>query len=88
MYQVTLSDPAYEVAKLAAARSGRSVEAFVEEAVRQLADDEAPIVLTPEQAKICAQAEADIDAGNFFTAEQVREHFAQKRAASMRGDED
>ena len=86
MPQIQLSDPAYAAARQAASRSGRSVEAFVEEAVRLLAEDEAPTVLTPEQVAIVRRGQADIKAGRFFTSEQVAEHFARKSAAWTQTD--
>jgi predicted transcriptional regulator len=33
---------------------------------------------TPEQIAIIARAEAEINAGNFFTTEQVLEHFSRR----------
>ena len=38
-------------------------------------------LFTPQRLAEINQAAADIDAGNYVTAEQVREHFKQKREA-------
>lgn len=79
--QIQLSDPAFATIAGVAQAYGQTVEAFVAEAAQRRAEDNAPIRLTPEQIAICEQAEADIDAGRFFTAEQVRERFVAHRTA-------
>jgi len=84
MYSVPIPDPLYVEAQRAAAASGLSVEAYVQEAVQVHIDEDGPIRLTPEQVDIIAKAEADIDAGNFFTAPQMREYFNQKKSAWTR----
>ncbi len=38
-------------------------------------------LFTPERLAEIDEAAADVEAGNYFTAEQVREHFKQKREA-------
>ena len=50
----------------------------------RLDDDDELAPLTPEQLEIIAKAEADIDAGHFYTSEQVRGHFAQRWATALR----
>lgn len=46
-------------------------------------DEDAAIqrMFTPDRLAHIARADAEIDAGNFFTAEQVDEHFKQKHSA-------
>jgi len=78
MHSVSLPDPLFVEAQRAAAASGLSVEAYVQEAVKLHIQEDSPIKLTPEQVAIIAAAEADIDAGNFYTAPQMREYFNQK----------
>jgi len=81
MHTISLSDPIYVEAQRAAAASGLSVEAYVEEALRLHIQDDAPIILTPEQVALITQAEADIDAGKGLTMEQVRAELAANRVA-------
>lgn len=82
---IHLSDPAFDAISGVAKAHGQTVEAFVAEAAERCAEDEAPIRLTPEQIAICERAEADIDAGRFFTLEEVRAQLAARIAARTSG---
>lgn len=44
-------------------------------------DDDIQRMFTPERLADIAQADEEIDAGESFTSEQVRDHFAQRQAA-------
>lgn len=44
-------------------------------------DDEIQRMFTPERLSKIADADAEIDRGEFLTPEQVRAHFKQKQAA-------
>lgn len=81
MHAVHIPAPLYIEAQHVAAASGLSVEAYVQEALQLHLEQDAPVRLTPEQAAIIATAEADIDAGNLFTADQMREYYTQKKPA-------
>jgi hypothetical protein len=81
MRHVSIPEPLYTQAQRVAVASGMSIEAFVLEALQLRIEEDGPIKLSKDQAEIIARAEAEIDAGNFLTAQQVREHFTQKKAA-------
>lgn len=78
---IDLSEPALAAIANVAQAHGQTVEAFVAEAAERVAEEEAPIRLTPEQIAICEQAEAQFDAGNFVTLEEFKERLATQRAA-------
>ena len=83
MRSVALSDPMYDEAARAAAARGQSLEEFVAEAVRLHAndeEDEAPLVLTPEQIAKVRKAQEDVRAGRVFTLEESRERLAKVQA--------
>jgi hypothetical protein len=88
MPQVQLDDEVFKAAQRGAADGGYStVDEYVADVVIQHvgADDagETPNLddlFTPERLAEIDRSSAEIDAGHFFTAEQVREHFRQKRA--------
>jgi len=81
MHTIPLPDSLFAKAEQAAAASGRSVELYVQEAVALQLEEDVPIRLTPEQVAKITQAEAEIDAGEFFTSEEVRAYFGQKKSA-------
>jgi hypothetical protein len=54
---------------------------FAEDIVLDDYDNHAGVELTPEQIAIIARAEADIDAGNGLTMEQVRAELEANRLA-------
>jgi hypothetical protein len=76
-----IPEPLYAEIAEAAAVSGQSVEAVM---VGRLAapsgDHISDDFWSPDRLAELRAADADIDAGNFFTPEQVRRHFAQKSA--------
>ncbi len=78
---IQLSDPVFDEAAREAAVSGRSVEEFVAEMVREGlhgADENAPF--TPDQIAKVRRAQDEIAAGLSFTSEGVDDHFARRRA--------
>lgn len=83
MYDVRIPDSLYQQASHAAEARHVSVDEFIAEVVQLHLQDngDAPIRLTDKQATIIAKAEADIDAGKFFTSEQVRGYFNEKKTA-------
>jgi len=78
MHSIPVPDQLYVKTQRVAAASGLTVEAYFQEALELLVDEDGPIRLTPDQAVTIAKAEAEIDAGNFFTSSEVREYFNQK----------
>ncbi len=80
MHSVILSDPIFLEAQRVAAANGLSVDDYVQIALQAQLEVDAPIRLTSEQAAAIAKAEAEIDAGDIYTARQVREFFDGKRA--------
>jgi hypothetical protein len=79
---IQLPDPVFDEAAREAAASGRSVEQFVAEIVRDglyRMHEDAP--LTPEQIEKVRQAQAEIAQGDSLTAEEVEAHFARKLTA-------
>lgn len=85
MYDVRISDNLYRLASEAAKASHVTLDRYVEEALQLQLKVDAPIQLTAEQSAIITNAESEIDAGNFLTAEQVREHFKTKNSAASPG---
>ena len=89
MPQIQLDDQVFKAAQHRAAVGGySSVDEYISDiVVHDLAEDNAgetpnlDHLFTPERLAEINQAAADVEAGNYFTAEQVREHFKQKRAA-------
>lgn len=80
--QLEISETLYAEFAQAAAASGQSVEvAMVDQLAAKFDDDLPDGFWSPERLAELRAADAEIDAGDFFTAEQVREHFAQKKAA-------
>jgi len=79
MQSISLPDPLYLEARRAAAASGLTVEAYVQEAVQLHLEEDAPLRLTPEQIAIIAQAEADMDAGKGMSLEEVKKELAANR---------
>ena len=84
MHNIPLPDPLYVEAARFAAASGQSVEAYVTEAVRQRVVDDAPTVLSPEQAAIVRQSQKDMRDGKGYTMAQVEERLAANKAAWLR----
>ena len=76
---IDLPDPVFDEAAREAAASGVSVQSFVADMVREGLRGGAP--LTPEQIEKVRRAQAEIAAGESFTAEEVEAHFARRRAA-------
>ena len=83
MRAVEIPDPLYDEASRRAAARGESLETLVRDVLAAFLED-APLVLTPEQREKIARAEAEIDAGDFYTPEQVREHFVKRKADWIR----
>jgi hypothetical protein len=89
MHQVQLDERLYKEAQRRASEAGfASVDEYVADVVsHDLIEDsvgETPNLdhlFTPERLAHIDAAAAQIEAGNYFTAEQVREHFKKKRAA-------
>ena len=89
MGQVQLDDDVFKAAQRRAADGGySSVDEYIADiVVHDLVEDEAAAtpnldtLFTPQRLAEIDHAAADIKAGNYFTADQVREHFTQKRAA-------
>ena len=84
MQQIQIDDQVFKAAQQRAADAGYAYVADV--LVHDLVEEcngETPNLdhlFTPERLALIDNAAADIDAGNFFTAEQVWKHFKQKRA--------
>ena len=84
MHQVQLSDQLYQEVQRRAAEAGFvNVDDFVADVLRQGFDEPENLdhLFTPERLAHIDRAAAQIDAGESFTAEQVRDHFQQKRQA-------
>lgn len=89
---VQLDERLYKEAQRRAAEAGfESVDAYVADVVSFDLSDAGPgetpnldHLFTPERLAKIDEAIAEADAGNTFTAEQVREHFKQKRATWAR----
>jgi hypothetical protein len=88
MAQIQLDDHVFATAKRHAADGGY---ASVEEYIADIVTNDKPAadptgtpnldhLFTPERLAEIDKAAADVKAGNYYTAEQVREHFKQKRA--------
>ena len=73
-----MPDLIYAEAAQVAASVGLEVDAYILEAVRKQIKSDRPLGLSAEQIEACARAEADIEAGRTFTADQVRDHFVAK----------
>ncbi len=85
MPHIEMDDRIFDDARRRASAEGfASVDAYIAAIVLYDLADDAPNLddlFTPERLAIIDQAAADIDAGNFFTADQARKHLQQKRAA-------
>jgi hypothetical protein len=89
MPQVELDDQVFKAAQRRAADGGYSTvgEYIADMVVHDMVDEDLAAtpdldhLFTPERIGEIDKAAAEIDGGKFFTAEQVREHFKQKRAA-------
>ena len=80
--QLDIPEPLYAEYAQAAAASGQSIEAVLLDKIADAHADELPASFwTPERMAEMEAAQAEIEAGDFFTPEQVRAHFAAKRAA-------
>ena len=88
MRTVALPDPVYAEAERAAAARGQSVEDYVVEVVRQCAEDEAPLVLTPEQIEKVRAAQESVRAGRTLTLEEFDARFAERREAWLKAHPD
>lgn len=88
MQHIQLDDKLFKEAQRRAAESGFStVDEYVADVVShdliEESGGETPNLdhlFTPERLAHIDAAAAEIKAGNYFTAEQVREHFKKKRA--------
>jgi hypothetical protein len=88
MHQVQLNEDLYKNAQRRAAEAGfSSVDEYVADVVsHDLLDvngDETPNLdhlFTPERLAQIDAAAAEIDAGNYFTSEQMHEELARRRA--------
>ena len=66
---------------------GRPVEAVAAEQIETGFSDELPSSFwTPERLAEMRASAADIDAGNFFTSQQVEERLSANRAAWLRNN--
>jgi hypothetical protein len=81
MYDIQIPDPLYVQAQRAAAAYGLTVDAYVQKALQLQLEEEGAVRLTAKQEAIVAKAEADIDAGKFLAAGQMREYFTKKKSA-------
>ncbi len=83
MQQVNLSDQLYHEAQRRAAEAGfATVDEYVADVLSldfQLTTENLDHFFTPERLAVIDRAAAQVKAGEFFTSEQVREHFKQKR---------
>ena len=82
MHHVHLSDHVYEQAKMRAIEAGfKSVEEFITDVVSDRAMDETEVLdsfFTEERLAHIAIATAQIESGEYKTAEQLREHFRMR----------
>ena len=82
MNQVQLDDRLYAQAQRRALEAGyRSVDEFVADAVTHELEDDAQDLqrlFTPERIASIKEAAAEVEAGEYLTAEQVREHFKKR----------
>ncbi len=84
MHQIQLNDQLYQDALRRAAEVGfQTVDEFVADILQHELEDTENLdhFFTPERLARIDQAAAQIDAGLGIPAEQVREHFRQKRDA-------
>jgi hypothetical protein len=89
MPQIQIDEKIFKAAERRAAEDGySSVDEYIADMlVHDLAEDSIggtpnlDHLFTPERLAEIDQAAADVEAGNYFTAEQAREHFRQKREA-------
>lgn len=85
MHQVNLNDDLYREAEQRAVAAGfANVDDYVADLlVHDLQIDAGNLdrFFTPERLAHIDRAAAQIEAGNLFTSDQVREHFQQKRQA-------
>ena len=84
MHQIQLNDQLYQDALRRAAEVGfQTVDEFVADILQHELEDTEKLdhFFTPERLAHIDQAAAQIDAGQGIPAEQVREHFRQKRDA-------
>jgi hypothetical protein len=89
MPQIQIDDSLFKAAQRKASDGGyASVDDYVLDVlVHDLVEDNAAEspdlehLFTPQRLAEIDQAAADVEAGNYFTADQVREHFKQKRQA-------
>jgi PHD/YefM family antitoxin component YafN of YafNO toxin-antitoxin module len=86
MHQIQLNDQLFQQAQRRAAESGfASVDEYVADVLQSdLMDEETPDLdhlFTPERLAHIDRAIAEIEAGQGYTAEEVREHFRRRRDA-------
>jgi hypothetical protein len=89
MPQIQIDEKIFEAAQRRAADAGySSVDEYVADVVAhhlvEDGNDETPNLdhlFTPERLAEIDQAAAEVEAGNYVTADQVREHLRQKREA-------
>lgn len=85
MQNIQISDQLYQEAQRRAAEAGfASVDEFVADVLTndfQNDIENLDHLFTPQRLAHIKRSDAEIDAGQFFTSEEVREHFEQKRGA-------
>lgn len=82
MQHIELPDQIYQEAHRRAGEAGfASVDAYIADVLEQdfIDPDDYQHLFTPERLAQIDKAAASIKAGNFYTAEQVREPFDRKR---------
>jgi hypothetical protein len=88
MPQVQLNDQVFKVAQRRAAEAGfATVEEYIADVVCNDLDDQTENLdhlFTPERLAHIDKAEAEIKAGNFYTAEQAKIEMAKRRAEWIR----
>jgi len=83
MHQVNLDDHAYQTAQRRAAAAGfASVDEFLTDLLVNGNDVETPDIdhlFTPERMAIIYRADAQVEAGDFYTSEEAKEELAKRR---------
>jgi len=82
LHHVQLSDQAYEKAKLRASEAGfQTVDEYVADVLLSEVGpqtEDLDRLFTPERLAHIDRSSAQIKAGEYYTADQVREHFGKK----------
>jgi hypothetical protein len=89
MPQLEVSEEIFTLAKHHAEQRGyAAVNEYVADVLSRDFESQAENLdglFTPERLAMIDAAKAEIDAGNFYTSDQVREHFEKKRGAFIQG---